>query len=92
MINKMLIYLSYNSGRIITILFFISLIGLAVLSFFSKSPIPKVVGFIFFFISGLYVGSWLYKEAMEFIASEKAKGNDYLQKLVDNWRKKNNLQ
>jgi len=87
MINKIFIYLCYFLHRIVINLFFISLLSIAAIGVITMKPIPKLVGYIFFFVCGLYVGIWVYIKAMDFLAKERAKGNNYAQKLVDNYRK-----
>ena len=88
MINKLLIYLSHYFHRIVIYLFFISILGIAAIAVITYRPIPKLFGYIFFFICGMYVGLGLYKEAMEFLRNENRKGNKYLQNLVNRKEKK----
>jgi ABC-type multidrug transport system permease subunit len=85
--NKIYIYLSYHSYRIVISLFMIGVFIVAIIRLVFNQSIPILLGYIFFLLCGMYIGIWLYKKAMKFLAEERTKGNKYLQKLIDNYRK-----
>ncbi len=90
-INKILIYISYHSYTIVKIVFALSLSIISIISFIFGKPITGLLGFVFFFFFGLYLGFWLLYKVMKFIEKEDQKENKYLQDLLSKDKKNTKL-
>jgi len=91
MINRVLIYLSYHSYTIVKVLFIINFVIITIFGLFFENPIKDLLGFVFFFCFGLYIGFWLLYKIIGFIKEEESKENKYLQKLINKRSKKTTL-